>query len=117
MNLLDHFYRLHKTQRGGLRAALALLNESLGTQYDVNRLAQWKRGQVPVPLPVQAYMRAIVLSDLQQAHQHRFTRAVLSEILEACEPPSAAAREVARPRSFFASCDGLPSQGLVESLD
>lgn len=114
MNLLEHFYRLHKTQRGGLVAALAALNQALGTNHTNNTLARWRRGAIPVPLPVQAYMRAIVLSDLQQTHSHRFTRAVLAEILEACEPPNATVTEVARPRSFFASCGDLPSQGFGE---
>lgn len=100
MNLLDHFYRIHKTSRGGLLAALEALNQSLGTKYSNNTLARWKRGAIPVPQPVQAYMRGIVLSDIQKNHEGRFNRALLSEILEACEPPTVGATEVKRPRSF-----------------
>lgn len=103
MNLLEHFYRIHKTSRGGLLAALEALNQSLGAHYTNNTLARWKRGAIPVPQPVQAYMRVIVLSDIQKSHEGRFNRTVLSEILEACEPPSGAREEAERPRSFSVS--------------
>lgn len=114
MNLLEHFYRIHNARRGGLLAALEALNAELGTKHSNNTLARWRRAAIPVPQAVQTYMRAIVLRDIQQANQGRFTLSVLREITDACKPPSAEASTVARPRSFFASCGDLPSQGFGE---
>ena len=104
MNLLDHFYRIHKTSWGGLLAALEALNQSLGTNYSNNTLARWKRGAIPVPQPVQAYMRGIVLTQLHKEHGgERFTLTVLRDLIEACEPPTVGAKAEERPRSFSVS--------------
>lgn len=88
MNLLEHFYRINAGY-GGLTAALGRLNQSLGSNYRLTDLGQWKRGDRPVPLPVQAYMRAVVIRDIQQSTKHtRFTSALADELISACEPPS-----------------------------
>ena len=100
MNLIEHFDRIHRTEHGELSSALAVMSAALGHVYDIKRFGQWRRGAVPVPAHVQAYMRAIVLTDIHSScSATRFNRAVLAEILAACEPPTAAT-EAGRPFSL-----------------
>ena len=100
MNLVAHFCRICGAKRGGLTAALAALNLEQGSNHKLARLGAWRRGSLPVPAPVQAYMRRIVLADIREHNPGRFTVAVLGQILEACEPPTAAVR-IKVHRSFY----------------
>lgn len=112
MNLVEQFYEV----RGGtLTAALDSMNQALGTRYDLTRLGQWRRGHVPVPHRVQAYMRRLVLSWLWRHHgNRRITSDLLERVLEACEPPSAASRAVARSRSLCVPSPPALLRGIRE---
>jgi len=51
-------------RNGSLTAGLATLNAALGTRHALARLGKWRRGDEPVPGPVQRVMRAAVLDAL-----------------------------------------------------
>ncbi|HET7675394.1 MAG TPA: hypothetical protein VFL54_07720 [Gammaproteobacteria bacterium] len=52
----------HLKNRGeSPQMGLIRLQASTGTQYDMNRLHQWRRGERTIPQPVQAFMRREVL--------------------------------------------------------
>jgi len=48
----------------GVKDALGELNQTLGKNYDINRLGKWRRGYEAVPQPVQDYMLRDVIYDV-----------------------------------------------------
>lgn len=87
MNLIEAF-AVANPGHGALSRALTRMNQALGSHYDLARLGQWRRGEVPVPSGVQQYMRGVIL-DWYHHHRRsaRITRALIDEIRAMLDPP------------------------------
>lgn len=52
----DALKHLGHTDRTAAAALVEAVNADLGTAYDTARLGQWRRGERPIPQPVQDWM-------------------------------------------------------------
>lgn len=65
-NLIETWVTSAKTHTPGygVRDALADLNTALDKNYDMNVIGKWRRGDKPMPQPVQDYMLRDVIYDV-----------------------------------------------------
>lgn len=50
------------TDRSAATALIEAVNADLGTAYDTARLGQWRRGERPIPQPVQDWMLRVCIA-------------------------------------------------------
>jgi len=74
-----------------LTDGIALMNDELGTRYDLARWGQWRRGERSVPEPVQRYCRIrVIIQVLKEQlgiHPLSITDEQADAIVAALEPP------------------------------
>ena len=68
-NLIETWVNSAKNHVPGykVRDALAEVNAALGKKYDMNVIGKWRRGDKPMPQPVQDYMLRDVIYDVLRA--------------------------------------------------
>lgn len=75
-----------------LTDGIALMNEVLGGRYTLARWGEWRRGDRPVPVPVQRYCRERVITNVLSEHLGisplRISDEQIDSIVSALEPPA-----------------------------